>query len=127
MKKTALLLAAFCLISSAPAFAGGQKRGDMPAPRLVMPSDQTDLTGKDKLEFRWGNESGNFDHYDFRLYKGHETYEKGLILQKDVPKGANSISLDASQFESGQTYAWSLRYVGRTKSRSSYSVFSIKK
>ena len=127
IRRTLLLLLASAVLVMPQVEAGGRRMGDMPAPRLVLPSDETSLNGKNELEFRWGPEGGNFDHYDFRLYKGPETYEKGLILQKDVPKGANSISLDASQFESGQTYAWSLRYVGRTKSRSSYSVFSIKK
>lgn len=129
MKKITWWFVVLCLLSVSPAFAGGRKLGEMfAAPRLVLPSDETDLSGKKELEFRWGPESGaNFDHYDFRLYKGTETYEKGLILKKQVPRNTNSIALDASQFEAGQTYAWSLRYVGNSKSRSAYAIFFIKK
>ena len=126
-KMAAIVLIAACFLSAVPASAGGRKLGDMAAPRLLSPSDDTDLTGKDKLEFRWGTEGGNFDYHDFRLYKGAQTYESGLILKKQVPRNEHSLFLDASQFESGQTYAWSLRYVGSSKSRSSYSVFSVKK
>ena len=128
MKRISALLVVLCLLSSPAAFAGGRKLGEMPAPRLMLPSDETDLAGKKELEFRWGPDSGaNFDHYDFRLYKGTETYEKGLILKKEVPKDVHSVSLDVSQFEAGQTYAWSLRYVGNSKSRSSSVIFFIKK
>lgn len=128
MKKTFGWILLFCLVLSSPVLAGGRKMGDMPAPRLVQPNDAVDLSGKNELEFRWGNETGgNFDYYDFRLYKGSQTYEKGLILKKEIPKGTTSIALDAAQFVTGQTYAWSLRFVGSSMSRSAYSIFSVKK
>ncbi len=101
--------------------------GDMPAPRLLSPGDRVEIGASDgQVEFRWGNESGgNFDHYDFRLYRGTQTYEKGLMLQKDVPAGVTSIRLDNTLFEKGQSYAWSLRYIGSRKSNSSYSIFTV--
>lgn len=127
-KALLLFLAAGILAVSLPASAGGRKLGEMPAPELVSPSDETDLAGKSELEFLWRPQGGsNYDHFDFRLYKGPQTYEKGLILKKEIPKNTHSVKLDAAQFESGQTYAWSLRYAGSSKSRSSYSVFNVKK
>ena len=60
------------------------------------------------------------------LYKGTQTYEKNLILQKDVPAGQTSIVIEPSYFAVGETYAWSLRYVGSRKSMSAYSIFKIK-
>ena len=125
-KIMALILMAHMLFLPV-ALAGGRKPGEMPAPRLLMPNDNVDLSGKSQLEFRWGSESGgNFDHYDFRLYKGTQTYAKGLMLQKDIPVGTSSFSIDASNFKPGDTYCWSLRYEGARKSMSSYSIFKIK-
>ena len=126
LKLFSLTLIGFLALSSA-SFAGTRRNGEMPAPRLLAPGDIADLSGKSALEFRWGTESGgSFDHYDFRLYRGPQTYEKDLILKKDIPPGRWSESIDASQFKSGETYSWSLRYSGPRKSRSSYSVFKIK-
>ncbi len=127
MKKPLLFILIFNLCILTAATAGGRRLNEMPAPRLLAPDDIAEFNGKKELEFRWGNESGgNFDHYDFRLYRGTQTYEKNLILQKDVPPGQTSLVLDASNFKSGETYSWSLRYMGARKSMSSYSIFKIK-
>lgn len=116
------------LFLAGPAWAGARRRGAMPAPKLMAPADQVDLTGKTQLEFRWGNEAGgSFDHYDFRLYKGTETYDKNRILQKNIAAGKNTFQMDASTFEPGQTYAWSLRCVGMQKGDSAYSLFTVKR
>ena len=127
MKKIMIsVLLVFFSISSA-SFAGGRKPGEMPAPRLLMPDDIVVMGDKKQLEFRWGTEAGgSFDHYDFRLYKGTQTYEQYLILQKDVPAGTTSILLDATLFQTGETYSWSLRFMGAHRSLSSYSIFKIK-
>lgn len=113
---------------SGPAYATGRRRDAMPAPKLLAPLDKVDLTGKDKLEFRWASAgAGSFDHYDFRLYKGTETYDKDRILKKEVSARETALSLDASTFEAGQTYAWSLRAVGMQKGDSAYSLFTVKR
>jgi len=127
MKKTIFWLLVLNLTVFSAAFAGGRRLNELPAPRLMAPDDIVDLAGKNSLEFRWGNEtSGSVDHYDFRLYKGTQTYEKNLILQKDVPQNKSSLLLDASTFKVGETYAWSLRSMGSKKSMSSYSIFKIR-
>ena len=127
MKKTLIFVLILNSLFLCAAFAGGRKPGEMPAPRLLMPDDLAVFNDKNQLEFRWGTETGgSFDHYDFRMYKGTQTYEKYLILQKDVPAGTTSIYLDASQFKTGETYSWSLRFMGSKKSASSYSIFKIK-
>lgn len=119
----ALFLGNFCV----PVFAGYTKGGKPPGPTLVAPGDDQNLSGKQNLEFRWSPEGdrAGFDHYDFRLYKGHQTVESGLILKKEVPSGVNSTQVETSLFEAGQSYAWSVRQIGRTKSRSSYTVFKV--
>jgi hypothetical protein len=104
-----------------------ETRGRKPAaPILVEPGDNADLTGRSTVRFRWSPEGGpgSYDHADFRLYKGHQTVEKGLILQKNVPSGDNFIEVDGALFTDGETYAWSVKQVGgRTKSRSAFAVF----
>lgn len=115
------------LLFSTGTWAGGRRAGDMPAPRLMAPDDLVDLKGQETLEFQWGTESGSgIDHYDFRLYRGTQTYEKNLILQQNVPQNHWSVKINASQFQPGESYCWSLRSVGARKSRSAYSIFKIK-
>ena len=118
-----LLMTALCPLSSAMDYRGRR----VPGPMLVSPDDDTDVSGKTSLEFRWSPEGdrSSFDHYDFRLYKGHETVEAGLILQKDISSGQTTVPVETGLFEDGKTYAWSVRQVGSRKSRSSYSVFKI--
>ena len=126
MGKLALVMLTAGVLFSSVAYAGARRPGEMPAPRLLAPNDLAVFNEKHQLEFRWGTETGgNFDHYDFRLYKGTQTYEKNLILQKDIPAGTTSIYLDASQLNAGETYAWSLRFIGSKKSASSYSIFKM--
>lgn len=123
-----LLCASIFLTLSVTESTAGNFRGRKPpGPSLVAPGDNEDVTGKDTLEFRWGPEgdSSSFDHYDFRLYKGHELVEAGLLLQKDIPMGQNSIMVETSLFKHGKTYTWSVRLVGSSKSRVSYSVFRV--
>ncbi len=115
----------FSLFLLTPLFAGGMKMGVLPAPTLLAPSDNADITGKETLEFRWTPEGdrSNLRYYDFRLYQGHQTVESGLLLKKEIPAGQTSVQIETSLFHDGQTYAWSLREVGQRKSRSNYSVF----
>ena len=104
-----------------------RKPGEMPPPRLMAPGDLVE-TGPSGVEFRWGNESGgNIDHYDFHLYLGPQTYEKDLILKKEIPRGTSSIWIESSYFKPGETYSWSLRTNGSKRSMFARSVFKIKK
>ena len=112
-------------IFSSPAWAG-RKLTEMPEPRLLAPGDIVELNGSKEMEFRWGNESGDFDHYDFRVFKGPQPYEPYQLIQKNIPKGTTSVLIDASQFTPGETYSWSLRYRGSKKSMPAYSIFKIK-
>lgn len=130
MKKTAgmLLVLAVSFTMISPAFAGG-RRGLQPAPRLMEPAENADLTGKTELLFRWGEEGdrSQIQEYQFKLYKGTETVEKGLIKAVTVPAREDRLALPADLFEDGQTYAWQLRGAGNAKTRSAYSIFKIKK
>ena len=107
-----------------------RKANELPAPMLHAPGDEADLTGKETLEFRWspeGDRSG-FSYYDFRLYRGNQDYEPGLILKEQVPAGQTSFSIPTSQFEAGQTYTWSVRQAGGSKKGAkAYSVFKVAK
>ena len=118
---------ALCFSLATPLFAGG-KRGGAPPPNLMAPTDNTDLSGRDALTFRWSSESGaSTDHYDFRLYEGPQTVESGLIKQEQLPGGATSLDIPASTFQEGHTYAWSMRRIGSIKSRPVFSVFKVVK
>ena len=131
MKKAGLwVLFAIVMFSAAvPAAAGGRKGGEAPAPRLVTPTDNADITGKNSLEFRWTTErgGGSLEYYDFRLYKGSQTIESGIMLKEKVPAGKTDFSVGADKFEDGQIYCWSVRPMGSKKGRSNYSIFKIKK
>ena len=118
-----VLALSLCFMGSA--LAGSGRLGGAPVPTLIQPGDNTDITGQDALEFRWSNEGGNFDHYDFKLYQGPQTVESGLILYQNLPAGKDSVPVKADMFKDGQTYAWSLRRVGNNKSRTAFSVFKV--
>ncbi len=113
----------------APFAYAGRKAGEQPAPRLLSPTDLVDLTGKDKLIFTWGTEGDRsaITYYDFKIYKGHETFEAGLIRREKVAASDSSIAIESSLFENGGTYAWQMRSMGLRKSRSAYSIFKVKK
>ena len=125
MKKTVFVVFVLSFLMLPLVFAGGRKMGELPAPRLVAPGEIVELSEKG-IEFRWTSQGGgNFDHYDFRLYRGTQTYEKNLVLQKDVPTRSTSVTIDTTNFAAGETYAWSLRSKGARKSLSSFSIFKV--
>jgi len=104
----------------------------IPQPRLLYPRiDKVDLTGKKELVFRWSPHEGSISkrkYYDFRLYRGYDTYEKNLIIKKQVPPTQYNWNLSTSYFENGKVYTWSLRqkyYTG--KSRRSWNSFTVTK
>ena len=110
--------------------ANAYRNKPAPGPMLKTPGDNADLSGLKEIEFRWSPEGdrAGFEYYDFRLYKGSQTYESGLILKREVPAGQTSTFVDTATFENGQTYAWSVRQVGGAKKgRSSFAVFKAHK
>lgn len=124
-------VAVFLGVFSLPAYAAySRKQNMLPAPMLIAPADDADLSGKEALEFRWSPEGDRtgFDYYDFRLYKGNQDYEPGLMMKAQVPAGQTSYSVPVSQFEAGQTYTWSVRMAGGSrKGAKAYSVFKVAK
>lgn len=119
-----------------PIFAGGagvlSGRGSfnyVPSPQLIFPlTDDIELMGKDFLEFKWILKNiVNLRYYDFRLYKGYNTYADNLILKEQIPSDSNSFQIKASTFEVGQVYTWVLKAVSLSgvKSDPSYSPFKI--
>jgi hypothetical protein len=100
-------------------------------PTLLYPAtDDIKLGGKDFLEFRWERTELSFtDHYEFRLYKGRETIDQALILNKDILVSDFPIKVTSVTFEDGQVYTWSLRqvFVGGTKGDTKFSAFKTSK
>lgn len=126
-----MIAAAAALLVAVPASAGTVRRkvNEMPAPMLVTPGDIVDLTGKDALEFRWSPEGdrSQMTHYDFRLYKGTQTYEPGLMLKENVPAGQTALFLKKDLFEINQPYSWSVKQVGTRKGATRTSIFKVVK
>ncbi len=128
MRKLLILLLSICVLSTTPLMAAVRRGGDMlPAPRLLAPGDDVNLKGLENLEFRWSPEGdrSSYEYFDFRLYKGPQTYEAGLILNEKVPAGQTHFNVPATQFEVGQTYAWSVKPIGRKKGRVNFEVFKV--
>lgn len=107
--------------------------GFSPEPRLVSPmKSEVDLTGKKTLTFSWSS-SGSFsasrNYFDFKVFKGRQTYEKNLVFRKRLPANVYSIELDSALFENGQTYTWTLRQslFGQAPSDDSYNSFTVRK
>lgn len=123
----------FCLVLILPAFGRGLGIGrvlDYPAePRLLYPiSDRVILTGKDFLEFKWRISAYiNIDYYDFRLYKGYDTYAANLIFKQRLPFSEFSLKIKAELFENNQVYTWTLRQVTHAgeKSNPAFNSFRV--
>jgi len=99
-----------------------------PEPRLLYPiSDTLILTGKDFVEFKWINDFFGIDYYDFRLYRGYDTYAAGLILKQRIPQTEGFVRIKSELFINNQVYTWVLRQVsfGGKKSDSSFSSFRV--
>jgi hypothetical protein len=105
--------------------------GYLAPPRLIQPiSDKVTLKENAPLEFQWGaNDSAGIDYYDFRLYKGYNTYADNLILKQRVPGDTGSFKAEAKLFENNQAYTWVLKQVslGGTKSDPSFNSFTVLK
>jgi hypothetical protein len=135
-KLIAFLVISFAVVSLIPAHAFVCRAGAMgfvPQPRILFPdADNVDLSGKKSLEFAWSPHEGDRfmrRYYDFRLYKGYEMVESGLMMKKRVPAGTCGFEVDAGLFDNGGTYTWSLRQIYRSggKSYRSYKSFKVTK
>ncbi len=115
-------------LMTTPLMAGG-RRGQQPPPRQIEPVELADLHGKNELLFRWSNESDRsvITEYQFKLYKGTQTVESGLMKAETIPVSTSRFSLPADLFENGQTYAWQLRGTGSAKTRPAYTIFKVEK
>lgn len=139
MKSSIKVVLAVCLVLSAafPVYAqtisrlGATSFSDFrPGPLLVYPmGGQVDLSGQSALVFKWQRDAADTLHYIFKLYKGYNMYESGLILKEEIGSSGISFTVKADVFEDGQVYTWSLVQVNITGSKSdkSYSSFTIKK
>lgn len=108
--------------------AGGRRSQQAP-PRLFEPTERADLRGKNELLFRWGNEGGGsgISEYQFKLYKGTQTVESGLMRAETLPASKDRFSVPAELFENGQTYTWQMRGTGSAKTRPAYTNFKVEK
>jgi hypothetical protein len=101
----------------------------VPGPTLIYPiTDNIDLSGKDKLEFKWMlGGLANTRYYEFKIYRGYNMYGQYLIYKAQAPADIQEYSVSVSNFEAGQVYTWSIRQVFITgrKSDKSFSSFKI--
>lgn len=101
---------------------------DVPAPRLQYPvTDKVILTGKEFLEFKWWNDFMGIDHFIFRIYKGYNMYESGLIYKQNLPSNESLVKIKSELFEDSQVYTWSLIQVvfSGKKSEKSFNSFKV--
>ncbi len=133
----AVLFIWFAVVSLIPAHAFvcrvGMGVDFVPQPRILFPdTDSVDLSGKKSLEFAWSPHEGDRfmrKYYDFRLYKGYEMVQSGLMMKKRVAAGTYGLGIDARVFDNGGIYTWSVRQVCRSggKSHRSYNSFTVTK
>ena len=105
----------------------------VPRPRLILPaSDNVNIAGKKTVEFIWSPHEGRQSsdrYYDFRIYKGYNMVESTLIFKETFPGNVHDAEIDASLFDNGRVYTWSLRqgYKAAGKSRRSMQSFTVTK
>lgn len=124
MKKIFAVLGILAVLCPA-AEAMSRRLVDVAPPRLIEPTDIARLDGG-QMKFRWTTEGNSTaDYYDFRLYKGTQTVESGLLLKERVPRDKSELIVPGERFSIGESYTWSVRQVGSRKSKSSYSIFKL--
>ena len=103
--------------------------GFVPGPTLLYPtSEHIKLSGKDDLEFRWERtDLIETDHFIFKLYKGYNMSEPGMVVRIDFGVDTYPIKVSVQKLEINQVYTWSLQQVllGGLKSDRSFSTFKI--
>ena len=109
---------------------GGFGTASVPEPTLLSPVGETvDLTGKETLTFKWSPFEGRIykrQGYDFRLYKGYQTYAQNEIHKMRTGPNTYAIILEASLFEDGEVYTWTLRQAYfDNKSDAAYNAFQV--
>lgn len=78
-------------------------------PRLDYPAgEQAILTGKDFLEFKWLNNYIGIRGFVFKIYKGYDMYEQGLLYKQNIPANISSVKIKSGLFAHGEIYTWSL-------------------
>ncbi len=134
MKKLIILTLAVILpVLPALAFDLGTKNFfDNPPPaNLVYPAKEVaDLTGKNSLDFQWSDDNPiETEGYEFKLYKGYNMDESGLISNENLSSNTTSLKISSDKFEDGQAYTWSIKRIANCgrKSDPAYNSFRIKK
>ena len=129
-------LAVLCLLCAAPGVAGAMQANHgghtVPQPRQVAPvpdKDEVLVVDGPTVRFAWTAhvETARQKHFDFRIYRGHETVESGLFVNVKTKKLETDVKSDL--FEDGKTYTWSVRqiYDQGDKSDRSFSSFKVRK
>jgi len=108
---------------------GDRDFGSISGPTLLFPGTESiDLKSQAFVEFRWERtDRVSTDHYEFRLYKGYQAVADTLLMKKQISTDDYPFKLEASTFEVGQVYTWSLTqvYTDGRKSDKSYTTFKI--
>jgi len=83
-------------------------------PTLVSPKDETvDITGKEKLEFRWKPYESPYYVYCFllRIYRGSDMTQKNEVYSEQVSGLDTSTEVSTDRFKDGETYTWVIKQV----------------
>jgi hypothetical protein len=100
---------------------------DVPEPRLQYPvTDKVILIGKEPLEFKWWNDHMGIDHFMFKIYKGYNMYESGLIHKQILSSNEASVKIKSELFDDSQVYTWSLIQVSHSGQKSDKNFNSFK-
>jgi len=110
-KIIALLVPLVLLLPCQAQAHGGGMEGDsgsVPKVAYSQPADESivDLTGADKLVFRWRKvpiPGGNRETYKFVLFKGNGYDE---VLSQAVDPQTFSVDVPADKFDDGAKYRW---------------------
>ena len=117
-----------CVSGSVNVRIGGAYDYPDPPVLLYPVSEKVVLTGEDFLEFRWDiRDITDTRYYDFRLYKGYDTYQKNLILKEQIPNDTFSFKVESAVFENNQVYTWTLKRINLAGQKSDlvYNSFKV--
>jgi hypothetical protein len=125
MKKLGIL-AAFAMFP----FAVSGNFAEVAQPRIISPTGEVDISGKDTVEFKWyynvrGSE-GQGGSYEIEIYKAGMMVQGNMVYEQKVAFGQDTLQVDAKLFQPGQGYSWQIRFIKYDLRKSDWVIESFK-
>jgi hypothetical protein len=120
------ILAAFAMFP----FAVSGNYAEVAQPRIISPTGQVDISGKDTLEFKWYYDTRSTQaqggSYEIEIYKAGMMVQSNMVYEQKVAFGQDTLQVDSKLFQPGQGYSWQIRFIKYDLRKSDWVISSFK-